>query len=299
MATLIGEMLGESFSVDPAGGDSVRRFIVRAASQVESKILIIAAAGISSNAPHPSNPSIYADKFGAEQDDKAWWKWIVTIDYKSPDDPTNIGGEDNPLLQAPEIDYNTEEYFYTAIGVVDTDTNILNGEIANSAGESYDPQPPEEIPILVINIQRNEPHDISVTKFYEFSGSVNSDTFFIGDLTIAPGFAKVRISASPTIKYVEATTQDVTLYRTVQYSIKLHPISWDIQLLDEGKYYIDDDGMRVAFYTDPVDGTPAEPRLGHLDGAGGELIDGEPVVFNKFENKRRRPFALLSLPSGP
>jgi len=245
MATLIGTVIKEEYNLQPGSTSGLRGFKVQAASKTESIYSIIGASGVNYGSAHPDDPTLYALDFSASRlDDRNWHAWLVEAGYQNPDDQ----GTDyqlNPLLRDPEISYDTETTIFVAPGTVDQVTGTLTGVFANSAGEPYNPQPEQELEILVVNIQRNEDSNVSVQKFYDYAGAVNSDTFSIGDFSVGPRFAKLRPRIGRTQVWKNPATGALTSYRQVNYEIKLHPLGWDIVLADAGSYHLMMDGSML------------------------------------------------------
>ena len=298
MATLVGEKSGQELGISDGDIDARRFFQIRADDRTESKYDIIAAANVvyGSAHPDPEFANLVAIDFRAKQDDREWFKWIVEIDYRSPEG--GVATEQlNPLLRPAQISYATEETVYYEPGTVDQTTGALQGVYANSAGELYNPPPEDELTIMVINIQRFEMEVFSVATLYDYNGAQNEDTFIIGDLVAEPGFARLRVGVGHVLEW--SSVGIVTRYRPVSYQIKIHPLSWDTFLADAGSYFIPESGpfagKRQNFITDKE---PREKYIGFLDGSGNELPDGADPVFNRFE-KKRRPWSILSLPPGP
>ena len=76
------------------------------------------------------------------------------------------------------------------------------------------------------------------------------------------------MSVSPKSK-----SRNGTDYLEISFAIKTKP-TWDLELLDYGSYYLDENGDKKEFKTD--DGHETQ---GKLDGSGGKLADGAADVF--------------------
>lgn len=292
MATLIARLKGRTYDVTPDSRTAVRAFVVRSASITEAEPLIISAVGIAYGTPHPNNANIFAREFSAQQDEKVWWKWVVTITYNRPDLEEDSGGDinENPLDREPDISYNTESITVAARGEVDSSGTITKA-LVNSAKEPYDPPPEEELEILVINIVRWEAPNFSLDQYYDYQNAVNDNSFTFGDKTIDQGEAKIRIRIGPTETYTDPD-DNLIQYRQYEYTLAVSPIGWDIEILDWGTFYLSG-GNAISFRdTD-------NQEFGLLDGSGGKLGSGASPVYNKWENKRRVSFAALNLPAGP
>ncbi len=297
--TSVKEIIEAEFTLDIDGGDAKREFYVTTDDPSESYVTIWLATGIVYGDGHPNDAGKQMYEVDVRRDPQSELVFRVEFRYQRlGTELTEL--EVNPLLRAPRISMGGDIEQFTAPGVIDETTGTLVGVFANSAGEPYDPQPVEELDIPWINIVRNEASAISVSLFYSYRNAVNSDVFTFGDLVVPAGFAKVLMSAGETQEWADpATPSNITFYREITYRIRLHPLSWDINLLDAGSFFFFDSDTRKSFVTDQE---PREPFIGLLNGSGGRLDDepGTPdPVYNVFPNRRRLPFSALSLPSGP
>ena len=302
-AVSIGEKRGREYQLQPGSTSAKRGFKVRIDQRNENIYSILGAAGVDYGAGHPDDSTLYALDFSAKQFRDSWQHWDVDIRYQNPDE-LGTDFQLNPLLRAAEIDYDTETDFYVAPGTVNQSTGELEDVFMTSAGEPYDPQPEQEVQILVVNISRNEPASFSVDLFARYNDSTNSAAWTIGDYTAQRGQAKLRARIGRAEIWKNPATGAVTVFRPVDYQIKIHPLGvWDIVLADAGSYYKEPPAgggagpdLQVPFVTTDM---PPVPYIGYLDGSGGKLGDGANPVFNQYENKRRLPFSALFLPPGP
>ena len=288
---------------------SSRRFIIISTNRNESDFDIFAATGlpVSYGQRHPRNAGVFALDWSATQDSRHWYKWVLEIGYKRPEENQDADSnpDDNPLFRQPDISYDTESVTVAAAGERDSDGNVTRG-IVTSAGEPYDPHPEEEIEILLINITRWVPPFFSVRDFLRLQNGVNDAAFTFGDATFQEGQCKVRIRIGKTEQYTlkdpMGTPGAVVRYRQHDLLLAVNPLGWDLRLLDFGTYYKDGGGKIKRFIDDGDDAQ----ELGLLDGDGGKLpapADGEAVgsnaVFNFWKNRTRVPFTFLALPAGP
>lgn len=286
--TLVGELRSKRYRLTPSADQAERAFIVRSDNKSDEGTAAIAACGVSRKDAHPTNSSLLAIEFSAEQDGDAWWKWTVTVRYSKPESDEEL----NPLNRDPQISYSTESVTVAAVADVDTSTGDPDGAITSSAGEPYDPPPETEIEIQIISITRNEAAAFSVDTFYDYQGAVNSNSFTFGDLTIPVALCKLRSTIGPAQSWVDPDTFVTTNYREVNYTLAINPLGWDITILDAGTYW--NDSGDIKKFLDEF----SEPYIGLLDGSGGKLTSGS-AVFRTFNSKKRLSFVPLSLPSGP
>ena len=299
MAYLKNEMMGRNGGLSKDGSNAKRKFLVIAQSKTEYGPDMVAVAGMPDyNDFHPRFAGLYAKEYSWTQDSKVWWKWIVTVTYKQlepgdKEDPTE-NPFDNPLDRDPEIGVDTQTIMVAAKGEVDATTGAPTEGITTSAGEPYDPTPEEELEILVVSITRWDLPGFSIQTYKDYQNSVNDASFTFGDLTIEEGQAKVRIRINPKEFWVSPDDGSTIPFRQFDITLAISELTWDLELLDWGTYYIDSGGKIKRFLDD------TEPReFGLLDGFGGKLGTGAAEVFNTFKNKKRVDFAPLALPSGP
>jgi hypothetical protein len=298
MAQFHCEVKGRSSNQSTSERTAERSFICRAENTAEDGHDMFVATGmpVAFGDAHPRIGGIFALDWSAQQDSEAWWKWTVTVSYRTPDqsqgdDPTD-NPDDNPILRDPDISYDTESIMVAARGEVDNNGEITKA-IVTSAEEPYDPHPEEEIEVLLINITRWVIPYFSVQLFFNLQNSVNANGFTFGDATIGEGKAKIRIRIGPTQRQVLADGSTVQ-FRQHDIMIAASPIGWDIELLDFGTYF--KDGGKIKRFID--DGEDAK-EFGLLDGSGGKLTAGAQPHYNFWKSRKRSSFAALNLPAGP
>ena len=286
---LLGEKSGRNYGAAVDGDTASRIFLVRSNNRNDHGTEILFTPGIPLPYDyHPTNPTLRALQLDADQDSGVWWKWTVTVEYTKPEDDE----DENPLNRDPEITFATESFMVAVVAEANQSTGNPEGAIANSAGEPLDPPPETEEDILIVNITRNETNEpFSVVQFYNFTNSLNSDSFTFGDATFQPGQVKLRITIGKREEYVDQN-QDITYYRSVSYMIAANPRGWDLDYLDQGSYYKDGDTEKPF----EVEG---ERTVGLLDGSGGKLADGAMAIFLNKKIKKRVAFSTLNLPAGP
>ena len=288
MAQLIGEDRARKFNRD----SRERAFIVKSTAKTEYAEDIAAVVPVDYGDAHPRNAGYYAKEFDATQDSSCWWKWIAVVKYARKEGQEDPDGnpEDLPLLRDPEISIDTETISIAARGEVDSSGDLVKA-IATSAGEPYDPSPEEELEILLVNITRWELPNFSMAQYYAYQNGVNDAAFMFGDQSIAEGHCKIRTRIGRRERHV-ANDGTETEFRQYDYTLAVSPLSWDIELLDFGTYYLDAGGNVKKFIDEGKE-------FGLLDGAGGKLPDAADPEYNTWKNKRRVDFTALSLPTGP
>lgn len=298
MAYLKGELKGKTGEVSNDGQRAVRRFVVVSTDRTEGFIDIVAVvlAVAAHGSAHPNASGIFASKYSATQDDSAWFKWTVVVDYEPPefsqDDPAT-NPDDNPLLRQPAISYDTESIFIASRGEVNSSGEIIKGMV-NSAGEAYDPVPTEdEVDLLLINITRWRTPFFSLSAYFDLQNGVNQNAFTFGDLSIPARHCKVRLRMSETRIHTSPNSSQVE-YRQEDLLLVVHPLSWDLTALDFGTFY-KDGGATKRFIEDGSDAK----EFGLLDGNGGKKADNATEVYNFWKSRKQIPFTFLNLPAGP
>lgn len=220
--------------------------------------------------------------------------WEVTCGYSSKhedQDPEENNDEEEQLeLEPPEV---TLDYGHRTRAVTGASTLIDDygaeqqnrfGGATTSAGEPFDPPPEEEVDAPILTISRNE----LVANFQlwnDYSNSVNED-IFLG----APA-RTVRMAIQARKQY-----KNNLRYWRVSYVMEFNDLTWDLQLLDIGSWYLETGAggviERKYFLTEDE---PPQPRLGLLNGFGAPLEDGQEAVFRRFKRRKERDFAVLQL----
>lgn len=220
--------------------------------------------------------------------------WEVTVAYSSKheeQDPENEQGEEELLeLQPPDVSLTFTRRMRAETGqsgLRNTYGVIIPnpfGGCTTSAGEPFDPPAEREILLPVLTIARNEIQP-NFALWNDYSNSVNS-VGFLG----APAFTvKVAIEAR------KVYGKGIKYYR-VQYVCEFDDLTWDLQLLDIGSWYLEAGAggviERKYFLTDD---DPPQPRLGLLNGFGIPLEDGQEPQFRKFPHPKVRDLNALQL----
>lgn len=195
--------------------------------------------------------------------------WTVTCNYGWDDQ----SGETNPLLKQPEFDWSFSQW--TEPTHVDIYGNFIQASWYLTHPEDPKPYPPVErqhsLPVL--RVTRNEA-TFSPLYAAQYKDSINSNVF-LG----APRHC-VKIS---NIQAKSVYDQKFRMtYWNVQYEFQFNLNTFD---------YIEVD---VKWGTDMANGKPTKPVF--LDGAGAELPQGDPLVFNTFEIYPELPFNFNFIP---
>lgn len=232
-------------------------------------------------------------------------QWDVEIDYETPkgekgdgkQDPEKSGSDKlppNPDDWYTKITWSFEERQLIVAGGIKTGYELGVGivehgvGVVSSAGEQFDPPATKDdaCPILTFECYRTR---FSVDEALQYINSVNSDVFWGGQ----PRQWRITGYSTPG-KAVRQVDQAKIVYFPVNIEMKFRKETWDLQILDQGTYYLDavDATKRHPFVTE--DG---QPRTGLLDGAGKPKAAGVDPVFRRFKVYTERPFGALKLPA--
>jgi hypothetical protein len=254
---------------DKAVREYQRVFVVTCSTLADGPLTVRLAPGI------PRIFDSYVGFAGAEVDITAFcvhidvrplgpFVWQVTARYSSQQDRPQDQQNDNPLLRAPDFEWD-------AVPEERPLARDENGDdVVNSANERFDPplQFEDWCPLYIVT--RNE-SSYSPSQTILYQNSVNTDVF----QSSAP--RTVRLRARKATRRVE----NGFVFWSVRYEFIFRRDGWDLRILDQG--YRDKNGK---LFRDPVDGTPySSPTL--LDGLGARLDKAGPWALNNgvdFEN---------------
>ena len=220
--------------------------------------------------------------------------WEVTVGYSSKhedQDPNEDNGEEEQLeFEPPEVSLTFTRKTRAITGAATlTDSYgvvVANafGGVTTSAGEPFDPPAEEEIFLPVLTISRNE-INANFALWNDYSNSVNSVAF----LGAPPRTVRLAVEARKQYK------KNLRYYR-VSYVCEFDDLTWDLQLLDIGSWYLEAGAggviERKYFLTED---DPPQPRLGLLNGFGVPLEDGGNPVFRTFRRRKERDLNALQL----
>jgi len=194
-------------------------------SNVIAAINALAGEGVVTGAPHPQNQFYICDNVQVNQISPIYFE--ATAQYNSPfTDQDN----DDPVLQPPEISYNT------ITSNEPTDTALGGVPIATATGELYEGIS-KKISDLGVTIKKNYAiFDPGV--FWNYINTVNNDTF----LGFAPGVCMVD-DISATLKVQEDFEYwEVTVKIIIRYPFEAEPDqAWDLRLRHQGYYRLDNE----------------------------------------------------------
>lgn len=216
--------------------------------------------------------------------------WIVTAYYETPDvERANETAAEftSPLAELPEVQTTFETTQVPILKIYNVETEEIE-PLQNSAGEVFPPEknPTRDESLLILTITRNEaitsPHP-ALSVLYQ--NAVNSTVFWNSPV----GTVKcTSIQAQRQTRQLPDGT--IFPYLKVTYSFKFKD-NWDIQLLDHGNYYIDNDEKI------PFQDQAGNPILGLLDGAGANLGAEADPEFLTIRPYKRLNFNSLNLPN--
>jgi len=222
--------------------------------------------------------------------------WEVDVRYDSKRDPSGTQNDENPLLWAPEISYDSDAFQAPAVGtliegVVDEGDNPYSGALLTSAGEAYDPPPLMDVNRPVLEIVRNE-ESFDPAIPVEYENAVNKDYFFGHQ----PRQAKIK--SITTSGRRRATVNDVEVwYYPIRYIIQFKRETWDFELLDQGTVYWE--GGKLKHFT-TAEGFARVGLLGPVNAAssstGGALGAGLDPNYMRYRVYKEKIFATLNLP---
>ena len=246
--------------------------------------------------------------------------WIVKVEWSTPTpekDSKSKGTQNekpesilNPLLEIPEVETSTEKHQEVIFYIYDTTTNTIQPCKASN-GQVFDPPPVKDASRLSLKITRNEIlSDIHPNIDVQYTDTVNSDIFW----GCPPGTWKIQMI---TTKRENKQLPGGTIFPYLKCSYKLEARTyqvkpgdnWDLLLLDSGSFFYYQKTQASPKVKIPFIDDAGHPRIGPLDGKGGNLNneqrglypgtnDGGPPVFLPFRIYRRKSFGFLQLPQG-
>lgn len=218
--------------------------------------------------------------------------WAMEVQYSNQhEDPDNADEDEdfNVEDEPPELELGFEPRRVAAVGKYDTESmsdvvNAWAGAIKNSAGEPFDPPPEKEDGYPYLRLTRNE-LSINIPQLMRFQNAVNSNAPYLG--------AGARCILVNGISGRRQYRKGFRYWR-MSYTLTYNPDTWDLQLLDQGRYYIDaSDANKIKHFV--TDDDPPQPRIGLLDGTGDELGAADAPVFLRFQIYRATDLTLLNL----
>lgn len=210
--------------------------------------------------------------------------WEMEVEYSS-EQKEKEEEEENPLDKPPEIDIDFETYQTVAEGallnsnVEDDDAAAVDSQFAwtqaltNSANEPFDPQPEVDQVRPVLNVTYNEAF-LNIRALMFYANRVNS----VAWLGCPPRTWKM---GGPRIHRVEEAEHR---YWTISLSFTFNKQTWDLQLLNQGTYYLDAGGDKQPFLAGD------DRIIGLLDAAGAELAANANPTFERYRVYREGDF---------
>lgn len=155
--------------------------------------------------------------------------------------------------------------------------------ILNSAGEAFVPVPEDEEAYLVVKIARNE-FVRSLNDIKKYNNSLNAKPFLGG----AERTWLMMVRGRP-------ITNSIQHRWRIEYVCKFNKLTWDVRLLDHGRYYRAVPGVPPAGALIPFTDDHKDNVLGNLDGKGGALAAGLPPNWIRLVRKEVLDWTPLGL----
>ena len=227
-------------------------------------------------AAHPDDYWAFVDKLDVKQDGELPTKWTVTANYS-----TDKKDED-PLKDPVKISWSTESY--QTPFVVDRNGN----GVVNKAGDPFDPPYIIDDQRLVANVVKNVANVPTWVLLYR--NVLNSDTFNLDGLSVAPGKAKVVA-----IGISEQQQRNDIQYRTLTIPIHLNESGWVVSILNAGFFYYTS-LLTHAKGPCTINGKSVSvPVLLDLNGQQQLNPAFNTATFCDFDAYAERPFSILPL----
>jgi hypothetical protein len=239
-----------------------------------------------------------------KQSDRSPFVWFVDVTYST--DSELSPNSTSPTTELPQITLDFEQYREVIPGEIDqigggqnSPEDMKNGIIVwksgirNSAGEAYVPFPEREAARPVVTYQRNE-LNTTVAVCEKFINSVNKTTWS----GLQPRQALLRGIRAQS-QYMKIGSSDIVYY-SVEYVFVLKRESWDLQLLDHGRYYLKYNQNNNDYSRIPFTNEDKTPRLGLLDHSdaqkpGQRLGDNATAQFNRYRIYKEEDFNELGI----
>lgn len=200
---------------------------------------------------------IAIDRDGGQGDDPASAKWASTVTCRFSTEGENA---ENPLLKPTEYEWQGEMH------QVPFEKDIITlRAVTNSAGQSFDPPVLRDDMRWVLTATRNEA-SFDATYAENFANKINSDTF----QGKPPGSFKIGTPRAR--KQTDPVYGD---YWTITYEFHYRRELWTQQILDQGRYIIDD------YYTglDPEGDSPTTVLVSAKESDGVTPVN-DPILLN-------------------
>ena len=220
--------------------------------------------------------------------------WTVRVEYSTE---TNDQEDQDPLNMTPVMSFEFETFRVPIIGELDQDAagnanKVFKGAMQNAAGEIFNPPPMMDESRPVLKVVKNSAFFDPIFAM-SFQDAVN----------IAPwGGAserqvKVNRISTPGIKTEKINDVEIAYY-PVTYELHYKRETWDIQVLNQGWYYLSAAGAdpTVPDSKIPFKDGDGNPTKGLLAEDGTALADGAIPTYIRKKAYKELDFNLLGLP---
>jgi len=223
------------------------------------------------------------------------WEWEVQVDYSTDSDEPEE--EENPLLHPPDISWGFQDRRILIPGRYNSASSPnpskdLELGITNPAGELFDPQPEMDISEPILTVKRNVA-TIDVGEFMAIANCVNSDSFYGAD----PRQLRLK---PPTAQ--NAYDREIGQYWQVTYQLVYKYDTWDVQILNQGTFYLDGSSKPQPFKDNEghrrvglLTTTGAAINSSDTDQIGRYFSGGDDPTFTRLRVYREINFSSLGI----
>jgi hypothetical protein len=223
-------------------------------------------------------------------------QWLVTVTYTATG--LSIGGGSVDRLTAFSMKTRVYtrtadscyEYFISDNDKAESTTGEKEYRIYNSAKDPFEPSSvQEEYYHKVLSWTQREIRSFDYTQALDFQGTLNQESITILGVRIDKGKGLMR-----TVDPVLSTDEDGDFEWRCSYEVEIAEIDHWLTALDAGYNFLDENPTekRAILYGD-IPNPPADPDEAAeqvqdpvaLNGDGGILGSGDPVVFGRYRTK--------------
>lgn len=273
------------------------KYIVQADNlDQDGGVIITQTAGLPVLYPIPTAHATYAGMFAldmkAERLKGNSLIWVVDVEFGLPD-PKERNGEVLDMTPTMSIDWDDKEVPALCVWLSGSG-RIRDREIRNSAGERLLAK--MEVGNLVLEIKKNyDLNTYNLLTALNLKDTINNASWL--------GFARHRAKITGVKPLTKTSPPDddgnTFQYYELCFNIKIRD-TWNVELLDEGSYYKDQDGKYKEFTT-----KGGHARRGLLDGSGkplgGYSSSGITTLGGVFLPPKQvlleRDFSVMNLPT--
>ena len=288
----------------------IRTFRVVTDSPQDGQVTVLSAPGLPVRGEAYSTPTGEFDNGArcisrrATVSDQSRKLWIVDCIYD-----TEFELLEDPFLEPPETDFDSESYFVQLPGVRRStgydpltmdETFAFDSTFTNSAGDHYQYDPDmmrDEVQQGVVTVTRNEVvASFSSAKQRLFLGTINK---YAWNGTRPRQVLLRRYAARWCVRRSSSHLIPDIPYWRVMYQFVIRDETWDLQLVDAGpRYKKTASGNPIPFGSNDI------PRIGLLrnkntdptaDFDGQKWVEGNPVSFLRYGRKRQIDFTQLNV----